>query len=258
MNYQILNFKLEDQIGVLAINRPSAMNALNKRFFSEMDWLISSLKTRDDICTLIITGEGKAFVAGADISEMTDMSSKEGTGFSLTGQLVFKMIEDLPFPVIAAINGYALGGGCELAMACDIRIASENAKFGQPEVNLGLIPGYGATQRLSRLIGLGNALNLLLIGEVIDAPEALRIGLIQKIVSSENLMSEALKMANIIKAKGRNAVRLAKLVTRKGLQMNFDDACNFESQKFGSLFKTAEMIEGTKAFLEKRKPNWSK
>jgi len=234
------------------------MNALNMRFFSEMDWLLSSLKTRTDICTLIITGEGKAFVAGADISEMTDMSPKVGTDFSLTGQSVFKMIEDLPFPVIAAINGYALGGGCELAMACDIRIASENAKFGQPEVNLGLIPGYAATQRLSRLIGLGNALNLLLTGEMIDAQEALRIGLIQKLVSPENLMPEALKLANTIKSKGKNAVRLTKFVTRKGLEMNFDDACNLEAQKFGSLFRTDEMREGTKAFLEKRKPEWPK
>jgi len=258
MNYQILNFKLEDQIGIITINRPSAMNALNMKFFSEMDRLISSLKAHDDICALIITGEGKAFVAGADISEMIDMSPKVGTDFSLTGQKVFKMLEDLPFPVIAAINGYALGGGCELALACDIRIASENAKFGQPEVNLGLIPGYAATQRLSRLIGLGNALNLLVTGEMIDANEAFRIGLVQKLTNPENLMPEALKIANIIKSKGKNAVRMVKIVTRKGLEMNFEDACHFEAQKFGSLFGTPEMNEGTKAFLEKRKPDWEK
>jgi len=256
MNYQILDFKLEDQIGILTIRRPAALNALNKRFFSEMDWLISSLQTREDISALIITGEGKAFAAGADITEMADMSPKEGTGFAMTGQKVFDSLEALPFPVIAAINGFALGGGCELALACDIRIASDKAKLGQPEVNLGLLPGYGATQRLSRLIGLGNALNLLFTAEIIDAHEALRIGLVQKVTTAEDLMPEALKMANAIKSKGRKAVRMVKFVTRKGLDMNLEDGCNLEAQKFGSLFATPEMKEGTSAFLEKRKPEW--
>jgi len=256
MEYQILNLKVEEEIAVITISRPSALNALNSKFFSEMNNLLDELKIRNDIRVLIITGEGKAFVAGADIAEMANMDSKQGTTFSKTGQQVFDKIGEMPFPVIAAINGFALGGGCELAMSCDFRIASSKAKLGQPEVNLGLIPGYAGTQRLSRFVGLGNALYLLMTSEMISAEEAYRIGLVQKVTEPEKLMEECLRIANIIKKKGKNAIQQVKSVTRKGLNINFSEGANLESEVFGSMFDTVETKEGTKAFLEKREPKW--
>ncbi|MFH0867510.1 MAG: enoyl-CoA hydratase-related protein, partial [Bacteroidota bacterium] len=182
MEYEILKPDIQNGIAVVTISRPQAMNALNSRFFAEMDDFIKSLSQRNDVKVMIITGEGKAFVAGADIAEMANMNSEQGTAFSKVGQNTFSSIEKLEMPVIAAVNGFALGGGCELAMACDMRIASNLAKFGQPEVNLGLIPGYAATQRLARHVGLSNALYLLFTADMITADEALRIGLVQKVV----------------------------------------------------------------------------
>jgi enoyl-CoA hydratase len=257
MEYSVLNVQVNDNIAVVSINRPEALNALNSRFFEEMDDVIASVSKNRDIKVMVITGSGKAFVAGADIAEMVNKSAEEGTAFSKVGHNTFRNLEKMEIPVIAAINGFALGGGLELAMGCDFRIASSKAKFGQPEVNLGLIPGYAATQRLSRLTGLGNALYLLMTAEMISAEEALRIGLIQKIVEPEQLMDEVMKIARNILAKGHNAVKKVKKVTRQGILMDFEKGCELESAEFGSLFgKGSEGEEGMKAFLEKRKPTW--
>jgi enoyl-CoA hydratase len=233
------------------------LNALNTDFFKEMDALLDDIAGNNEISVVIITGAGKAFVAGADIAEMCDKTQQEGYYFSKFGQAVFAKIEALTKPVIAAINGFALGGGCELAMSCDFRIASTRAKLGQPEVNLGLTPGFAGTQRLSRLVGLADALYLLYTADMIDATEALRLKLVQKVVEPEELLSEAMKIAQKISAKGPDAVKLIKKVTREGFLSNFAEGCELESQKFGSLFEK-QGAEGMKAFLEKRKPNWHK
>jgi len=257
MTYSILNVQIISGIALVTINRPEALNALNTRFFSEMDDVIESVTKNREVKVMVITGTGKAFVAGADIAEMVNKSPKEGSDFSRIGQNTFRSLEKMDIPVIAAINGFALGGGLELAMGCDFRIASTKSKFGQPEVNLGLIPGYAATQRLSRLVGLGNALYLLMTAEMIGADEALRIGLIQKVVEPEQLTDEVMKIANSIISKGPAAVKKVKKVTRQGLGMDFEKGCELEAAEFGSLFgKGSEGEEGMKAFLEKRKPNW--
>ena len=253
MDYQILKPSVTDGIMVVTISRPQALNALNSLFFSEMDHLLSNLPT--EVKLMVVTGDGKAFVAGADISEMVNKSQSEGEAFSLLGQSVFRKIEKVSIPVIAAINGYALGGGCELAMACDFRIASTRATFGQPEVNLGIIPGYAGTQRMSRLIGKANALYLMMTADMISAEEAFRMGLVQKVVEPEMLMDETLKIAKTILSKGPNAIKLVKQVVQEGLNMDFDAASQLEAQKFGSLFKNEGEI-GMRAFLEKRKPTW--
>jgi enoyl-CoA hydratase len=257
MKYSILDVRINEAIAIVTINRPEALNALNTQFFKEMDAVIAALSGDSEVKILIITGSGKAFVAGADIAEMVNKTQEEGSAFSRIGQHTFRSLEKMNIPVIAAINGFALGGGLELAMACDFRIASSKAKFGQPEVNLGLIPGYAATQRLSRLTGLGNALYLLMTADMITSDDALRIGLIQKIVEPEQLMEEVMKITKNILAKGPNAVKKIKKVTRQGILMDFEKGCELEAEEFGSLFgKGSEGEEGMKAFLEKRKPNW--
>lgn len=255
MELKILQLEVKDQIALVTINRPEAMNALNTRFFNEMDLVVADLRSRPDLRVMIITGAGKAFVAGADIAEMVDKTPEEGSAFSRLGQNTFKSFGEMDIPVIAAINGFALGGGLELAMGCDFRIASSKAKFGQPEVNLGLIPGYAATQRLSRLTGMGDALYLLMTAEMIDAAEALRIGLVQKVVEPEELMDTVMGIANNIISKGPKAVKLVKKVVRQGMLQGFDEGSELEAEMFGTLFKD-EGEKGMKAFLEKRKPEW--
>ncbi|MFH1017623.1 MAG: enoyl-CoA hydratase-related protein [Pseudomonadota bacterium] len=255
MEYEILKIQVADGIATVVISRPQALNALNSRFFKEMDEWIGQLPKRNDVKVVILTGEGKAFVAGADIAEMVDMTPEQGTSFSKLGQNTFRSLELLDQPVVAAVNGFALGGGCELAMACDFRIASTRAKFGQPEVTLGLTPGYGGTQRLPRLVGLGNALYMLMTGEMISAEDALRIGLVQKVVEPDQLMPVTLELAKTIASKGPKAVRLVKQAARNGLATDFEAGCALERQKFGSLFGN-EAAEGMKAFLEKRPPRW--
>ena len=255
MDFEILKIGVTDGIATVTISRPQALNALNSRFFQEMDALIAEIARRDDVKVLIITGEGKAFVAGADIAEMVSQTQDQAREFSKRGQNTFRSLELLDKPVIAAVNGFALGGGCELAQACDIRIASTKAKFGQPEVNLGVIPGYAGTQRLPRLIGLGNALYLLLTGEMIGAEEALRLGLVQKVVEPDQLMPAAIETAKTIASKGPKAVKLAKQVARRGLLADFDTGCSLESETFGTLIEN-EGAEGMRAFLEKRPPKW--
>jgi len=255
MMYEILKMEVADGVAVVTISRPQALNALNTRFFQEMDALLGEIGGRDEINVVVLTGEGKAFVAGADIAEMVNMTPDEGQAFSILGQKIFRKMEMLDKPVIAAINGFALGGGQELALACDIRIASAKAKFGQPEVNLGLIPGYAATQRLPRLIGLGNALYLLMTAEMIGPEEALRMGLVQKVVEPDQLLPTVITIAKTIASKGPKAVKLIKHVARVGSLMDFESGCALESKKFGSLFGN-EGAEGMKAFLEKRPPKW--
>ncbi|GAB4313507.1 MAG: short-chain-enoyl-CoA hydratase [Bacteroidales bacterium] len=258
MEYQILSINYETApVAWVTISRPEALNALNTRFFHEMDQTIAEISAREDIRVMVITGSGKAFVAGADIAEMVNKNPEEGTTFSKLGQNTFRSLELMEIPVIAAINGFALGGGLELAMACDFRIASTKAKFGQPEVNLGLIPGYAATQRLSRLVGLGDALYLLMTAEMIDAAEALRIGLVQKVVEPDELADVTGKVASLIASKGPEAVKKVKRVTREGLLDSFEKGCALEAEQFGTLFGPGSQgEEGMKAFLEKRKPNW--
>lgn len=255
MSYTILKPALENGIAVLTISRPEALNALNSKFFEELNHYLTELAGNAEAKVLIITGEGKAFVAGADIAEMVEMDGPQGIAFSEKGQQAFAALEALAIPVIAAVNGFALGGGCELAMACDFRIASTLAKFGQPEVNLGLIPGYAGTQRLPRLVGLADALYLLLTADMIPAAEALRIGLVQRVVEPEKLMEECLAIATRIASKGPEAVKKVKQVTRLGMLDSFNSGCALEAKEFGSLFGN-EGEEGMRAFLEKRKPSW--
>lgn len=255
MDDQILHVQLDDGIAIVTISRPAALNALNSRFFDEMDAVVAGIAADRSIRVMVITGEGKAFVAGADIAEMADMEPSEGIAFSERGQATFRSLEKLEIPVIAAVNGFALGGGLELAMGCDFRIASNKAKFGQPEVNLGMIPGFAGTQRLPRLVGMADALFLLMSGEMITADDALRIGLVQKVTEPDQLLDETLRIARIIASKGPVAVKKVKYVSRTGYGMSFDDGCRLEAEFFGTQFK-AEGEEGMKAFLEKRKPNW--
>jgi len=257
MEYKILKPEINEGIALVTISRPEAMNALNTRFFNEMDDFVANINERKDIRAVIITGEGKAFVAGADIAEMVDNDNEAGKAFSLLGQNTFSSFGKLSIPVIAAINGFALGGGLELAMGCDFRIASTKAKFGQPEVNLGLIPGYAGTQRLSRLVGMGDALYLLMTADMIGAEDALRIGLIQKVVEPEELMDVATKVAATIASKGPEAIKKVKKAVRLGREMSRNKGEELEAKEFGSLFGEGnEGKEGMEAFLEKRKPNW--
>jgi len=256
MEYKILKLEVKENIAIVTISRPEAMNALNTRFFQEMDAMQTQVSGMGEIRAMIVTGEGKAFVAGADIAEMSNMNSEQGTQFSKFGQKVFNGFGKMSIPVIAAVNGFALGGGCELAMGCDFRIASTFAKFGQPEVNLGLIPGYAGTQRLPRLVGLSNALYLLMTADMINAEEAYRLGLVQKVVEPDKLIEECIAVATKIASKGKMAIKMIKETAIQGIKMNFDEAQDLEAKEFGNLFGKSESGEGMKAFLEKRKPNW--
>ena len=257
MEYEILKTEINEGIATVIISRPQAMNALNTRFFNEMDSVVSEISKNKEIKVMIITGDGKAFVAGADIAEMVDKNQDEGSAFARLGQKTFRSFGEMDIPVIAAINGFALGGGLELAMGCDFRIASSKAKFGQPEVNLGLIPGYAGTQRLSRLVGMGNALYLLMTADMITAKEALKMGLVQKVFDAEILMEETLKIAKNICRKGPLAIKKLKFVVRNGLEMSQIEGEELEAKEFGSLFGQGnEGKEGMTAFLEKRIPNW--
>ena len=256
--YETLLFEASDGIGVLTLNRPKALNALNAQLMSELQAFVSKVATDPEIKVLIITGAGeKAFVAGADITEMQPKSAVEGRDWAKFGQQVFDQIENLPQPVIAAVNGFALGGGNELAMACDIRIASEKAKFGQPEVNLGITPGFAGTQRLPRLIGKGRAKELIFTGEPIDAAEAYRIGLVNKVVPPEELLPAARDLAKKIIAKGEIAVRQCKAAINRGMEMDLASGTAYEAEVFGLCFATADQKEGMRAFIEKRKPVFS-
>ncbi|MBE0433959.1 enoyl-CoA hydratase/isomerase family protein [candidate division WOR-3 bacterium] len=247
-----------ERTGVVKINRPDVYNAVNVEAMVELEHAMHGFNEDKDVLVVIITGEGKAFVSGSDISRLAKMDPLAAREYSQIGQRVLSFIENMEKPVIAAVNGFALGSGCELAMACDIRIASEKAKFGQPEVKLGLIPGHAGTQRLARLVGVGKAKELIFTGEMIDASEALRIGLVNKVVVPEALLEEAKSLAKKIIEVGPTAVRFAKTVINRGIDANLTTANAYETEAFSILFSTAEAREGMSAFLEKRKPNWSK
>ena len=242
---------------VVTINRPRVLNALNAPTLAELEAVVTDAASRDDVRVVVLTGAGdKAFVAGADINELSIQTPVAGREHARRGQALFDRIERLGKPVIAAVNGFALGGGCELAMACSIRLAADTAKFGQPEINLGLIPGYAGTQRLPRLVGRGRAVELLLTGTPITAEEAHRIGLVNRVVPAAQLMTDARALADALASKPPIAVRYILDAVAGGLDMSFADAERFEAALFGLTFATEDMREGTKAFLEKRKPEF--
>ncbi|MGI9181058.1 MAG: enoyl-CoA hydratase-related protein [Longimicrobiaceae bacterium] len=249
-----LQLEVQEGIATLSVNRPDKLNALNEQTIRELADAVDEIAGNDEVRGVILTGVGqKAFVAGADIGELAKMGPIDGIQVSRLGQRVFRQIELSRKPVIAAVNGFALGGGCELALACHLRIASENGKFGLPEVKLGIIPGYGGTLRLPRIVGKGRALELILTGEMIDAQEAHRIGLVNRVASQEELPGEARKLMETILRNGPIALALAIECTTRGLEMSVDDGLALESNLFGLLAATEDMREGMTAFLEKRR-----
>lgn len=244
-------------LAVITINRPDKLNALDYDTIAELHKTVDELSAQDEVGAIILTGAGeKAFVAGADIGGLVGQGVFRGKSNAQHGQNLTRAIENSPKPVIVAINGFALGGGLELSLACDMRFASDNAKLGLPEVSLGIIPGYGGTQRLPRLVGMGNALQLILTGDHIGADEALRIGLVNGVFPQADLLDEVKRIASRIVSRGPQAVALAKQAARRGAQMSLDEGLELEADLFGAISSTDEMDEGLKAFLEKRKPSW--
>lgn len=257
MEYQTLLLARHDNIAVVTINRPDKLNALNATAKEELRNVLIGYRGDPSVSVVIITGAGdKAFVAGTDIGELTKLDAETGKEFSARGQEVFDLIENLGKPVVAAVNGYALGGGCELALACHIRIASENARFGQPEVNLGIIPGYGGTQRLARLIGRGRSMEMILTGNPVTAKDALRLGLVNAVVPDAELLPAAIAMARTIASKGQIAIRMALKAVNMTEETTLTEGENLEASLFGVCCGSADFKEGTSAFLEKRKPNF--
>jgi enoyl-CoA hydratase len=252
MAYQTIALTVGDRVATVMMNRPDKLNALNDEMIEELGLMVDELRDRTDVGGVILTGAGRAFVAGADISELERHGGIAAKALSRRGQLVFNRLEAMPKPVIAAVNGFALGGGCELAMACHVRVASETAKFGQPEVKLGLIPGYGGTQRLPRLVGKGRALQLLMTGEMIDAAEAFRIGLVNRVVPAGELIKTATDMLAQMLANAPLALASCIEMANRGYDLSLGDALHMEATTFGLLAATTDMREGTKAFLEKR------
>ncbi|PYS54152.1 MAG: enoyl-CoA hydratase [Acidobacteria bacterium] len=251
--FENLIYEKRDGIAYVTLNRPAVRNALNSRTIRELKSAFEQAKNDDAVLAVILTGAGdKAFAAGADINELAMQTPVAGKEYSLAGQEVFDYIEQMGKPVIAAINGYALGGGCELAMACSFRIASENAQLGQPEVKLGIIPGYGGTQRLSRLVGKGRAMQILLTGDIVSAAEAFRIGLVNQLVGQAELISTAEAIARKIMANAPVAVKLCIDAVNRGMSMTQDEGQFLEATLFGLCCASDDMKEGTKAFLEKR------
>lgn len=250
---EFITYEVEGQIGIITINRPKALNALNSAVLDELDKTLDAVD-QEAIRCLILTGAGeKSFVAGADIGEMSTLTKAEGEAFGKKGNDVFRKLETFPIPVIAAVNGFALGGGCEISMSCDIRICSENAVFGQPEVGLGITPGFGGTQRLARIVGTGKAKEMIYGARNIKAEEAYRIGLVNNVCPAEELMPAAKKLASTIARNAPIAVRNCKRAINEGIQVDMDQAIVIEEKLFGSCFETCDQKEGMNAFLEKRK-----
>lgn len=250
---EFITYEVEGQIGIITINRPKALNALNSAVLDELDKTLDAVD-QEAIRCLILTGAGeKSFVAGADIGEMSTLTKAEGESFGKKGNDVFRKLETFPIPVIAAVNGFALGGGCEISMSCDIRICSENAVFGKPEVGLGITPGFGGTQRLARIVGTGKAKEMIYGARNIKAEEAYRIGLVNNVYPAEELMPAAKKLASTIARNAPIAVRNCKRAINEGIQVDMDQAIVIEEKLFGSCFETCDQKEGMNAFLEKRK-----
>ena len=240
-------------IGILTMNRPEALNALNEQVLRDLDAALDQAAAQDDILVLVLTGAGRSFVAGADIAQMKDLSPMEAKRFGLFGNGVFLKLENFPKPVIAAVNGFALGGGCELAMSCDIRVASEKAKFGQPEVGLGITPGFGGTQRLARIVGTSNAMELILTAKTISAAQAQEMGLVSHVYPPEELMDKALELAQAIAANAQVAVRESKAAIRRGLQTDMAPGAAFEAEAFALCFATEDQKDAMTAFVNKEK-----
>ncbi len=257
MAFETILFETEGPLAIITVNRPKALNALSPQVVGELEQAIKDIRDSDDIRAVILTGAGdKAFIAGADIAAMSKMSPLEGRAFSRYGQDVLFSLEKLPQPVIAAVNGFALGGGCEIAMACDFIYAADSAKFGQPEINLGIIPGFGGTQRLSRLVGKGWAKELCLTGAIIGADQAAAIGLVTRVFPAEELMEAAKKTALGMAAKGRVSLRAIKELIDNGYDMSLERAIPMEAENFATCFASPDQAEGMTAFLEKRKPDF--
>ncbi len=257
MGYDNLLVEARDGVTIVTVNRPEKLNALNDRTIEELGAVFAALAADPSVRGVVLTGAGeKAFVAGADIAELNTQSPVQGKERSIRGQKVLDQIENLGKPVIAAVNGFALGGGCELALACHLRTASENAKLGTPEVKLGIMCGYAGTQRLSRLVGKGRALELLLTGEMVDAPEALRIGLVNRVFPSNSLLSETEALLRKMLANAPLSLRFTLEAVQRGLEMPFPEAQFLEATLFGLICTTEDMKEGTRAFLEKRRPRF--
>ena len=256
MEYQKLMLEKQDRVCLVKINHPEALNALNTVILQELDRAFDEIAADPETDVVILTGEGRSFVAGADIAEMSVMKAEEGRRFGELGAAVFRKIELMAKPVIAAVNGFALGGGCELAMACDIRIASEKAKFAQPEAGLGITPGFGGTQRLPRLVGEGKAKELIYTCVMVKADEALAIGLVNKVVPLDKLMDEARTMAKAICSNAPIAVKTCKDAINRGMQVDIDKAIEIEAGDFGSCFDSLDQKEGMNAFLERREKNF--
>jgi enoyl-CoA hydratase len=257
MPYNTVLFAAEGGVATLTFNRPDKLNALNAEVVAELAAVLDEVGKNPEIRVLLLTGQGRAFVAGADIKAFLDFDPLSAREFSDRGHKVIAQIEQLPIPVIACVNGFALGGGCEVAMACDIIYAAENAKFGQPEINLGLIPGFGGTQRLARLVGKGLAKELCLTGRVLDAAEAKAIGLVARVFPAEGFMDECTKVARALAEKGRVALRAVKQTIDRGFDLDLKNACALEADAFALCFASPDAKEGAAAFLEKRKPNFS-
>jgi enoyl-CoA hydratase len=259
MSYENIRVEKKGAIATVTMDRAKALNALNAAMFAELDSAFAELGRDDEVRAILLTGAGeRAFAAGADIRELDGVGRGEGEGFARRGQAVFRRIETLGKPVIACVRGFALGGGCELAMACTLRLAAEDAKFGQPEVKLGVIPGYGGSQRLPRLVGRGAALKLLLTGAVIDAREALRIGLVDEVVSAAELMMRAEVLGEEIAVQAPGAVAEVIRVVDAGLDLPLEEGLELEAEAFGRLCDTEDKAEGTRAFLEKRRAEWGR
>ncbi len=257
MNYKNILYETRDRIAYITVNRPDVLNALNWQTMTELESAFLAARDDADVGGVILTGAGeKSFVAGADIKELATQNPVGAKEFAVASQRILRLIEHFPKPVVAAVNGYCLGGGCELAMACHMRVASETARFGQPEVNLGIIPGNGGTQRLPRLVGKGRALELILTGNMIDAREAYRIGLANHVTAPEELLGKAEEILKTIFSKGPVAVKLALEAVNHGLELTLEEGVQLEANLFGLCFSTEDMKEGTRAFVEKRKPEF--
>jgi enoyl-CoA hydratase len=257
MAYENIIYQVEGQVAVIKFNRPKSLNALNPDLMNELGQALDQVKADSNIKVLVLTGEGeKAFVAGADISYMADLSPLEARKWSAKGHEILSRLESLPIPVIACVNGFALGGGTEMAMACDFIYASENARFGQPEINLGIIPGFGGTQNLPRLVGRGMAKEICMTGNMISAQEAKEIGLVNKVLPAGKLWEETMKTANLIASKGRVALRAIKQCIDRGGNVDRRSGGYMEMDSFGLCMASPDAKEGMKAFLEKRKPNF--